>query len=153
MSLFEGAEFAWYTEKGKTGTPAQLNGQDNIIMSSNNGTDLGLTFRFAGKVLAADVKSTVEYYGSKVSAPQLGGYVLTTVTPSATDEIQYTLSASTVNGTSCTAEAIQGGIQITTTGNPIEVGEAGTLKATFKDRMGVITTAEIPFVKIVGTAK
>ena len=153
MSLFEGAEFAWYTEKGKTGTPAQLNGQDNIIMSSNNGTDLGLTFRFAGKVLAADVKSTVEYYGSKVSAPQLGGYVLTTVTPSAADEIQYTLSASTVNGTSCTAEAIQGGIQITTTGNPIEVGEAGTLKATFKDPMGVITTAEIPFVKIVGTAK
>ena len=153
MSLFEGAEFAWYTEKGKTGTPAQLNGQDNIIMSSNNGTDLGLTFRFAGKVLAADVKSTVEYYGSKVSAPQLGGYVLTTGGPSATDEIQYTLSASTVNGTSCTAKAIQGGIQITTTGNPIEVGEAGTLKATFKDKMGVITTAEIPFVKIVGTAK
>lgn len=158
MSLFEGAELVWYTGLNTTGDTASLNGTDNIIMSGHgsNADDKGLALRFIGDSKDADNDATAGSEGifgggATISA---AGYKLTTSRVSIMNvtEVQYELSASVVNGTSCTVDETSTGLQINSS-NPIEVGEGGTLKATFTDAMGVKTEATIPFVKINGKLK
>ena len=162
MSIFEGAELVWYTGKNATGTTASLNGTDNIIMGGTGFADgdTGLALTFAGDRKQAINDNSGIFYTGTTPSQISNGYVVdddpTLDPPTFGNEktIKFALSATVVNGTTCTAIPVATGIKVeTTSGEPIEVNEGGTLKVTFTDAMGVETESTIPFVKINGKLK
>ena len=158
LSMFEGAELVWYDKDGNVTSPAVMDQFDKIAGTGQYDAvhKNGLALRFIGKTIEiGDATNSWTFTVNGINNNQpyymIAAYP---AMPTSEDNINCEITA-TVDGVTNVTVASYGSTitpyapsWITITGNnAIELGATGEVRMNFKDPMGVVTSASIPFVK------
>ena len=159
LSMFEGAELVWYDKDGNVTSPAVMDQFDKITGTGQNDAvhKNGLALRFIGKTIEiGDATNSWTFTVNGINNNQpyymIGAYP---AMPTSEDNINCEITATVDGVTNVTVASYGSTISpsyvpswITITGdNAIELGATGEVRMNFKDPMGVVTSASIPFVK------
>ena len=159
LSMFEGAELVWYDKDGNVTSPAVMDQFDKIAGTGQYDAvhKNGLALRFIGKTIEiGDATNSWTFTVNGINNNQpyymIGAYP---AMPTSEDNINCEITASVDGVTNVTVDSYGSTISpsyvpswITITGdNAIELGATGEVRMNFKDPMGVVTSASIPFVK------
>ena len=158
LSMFEGAELVWYDKDGNVTSPAVMDQFDKIAGTGQYDAvhKNGLALRFIGKTIEiGDATNSWTFTVNGINNNQpyymIGAYP---AMPTSEDNINCEITATVDGVTNVTVASYGSTISpyvpswITITGdNAIELGATGEVRMNFKDPMGVVTSASIPFVK------
>ena len=159
LSMFEGAELVWYDKDGNVTSPAVMDQFDKIAGTGQKDAvhKNGLALRFIGKTIEiGDATNSWTFTVNGINNNQpyymIGAYP---AMPTSEDYINCEITATVDGVTNVTVASYGSTISpsyvpswITITGdNAIELGATGEVRMNFKDPMGVVTSASIPFVK------